>query len=1473
MFRRFPPSSARSTAALALALLAGGACLLAPSRAAAVAVAVGTNGISVSSSNAGASWNSPNTINAGVSFAGVWMTSDANGVAVGNGNSIYRTTSGGTNWSLVSSPITTTYNDVMFPTAATGYIAATNGQVLKSTNSGTSWTAQSTGAVGSLLAIHFVSATQGCAVGINGAITRTTNGGTSWIDETTGASTLNDVFFFDANNGWAVGNGGTILRSTNGGDTWAAVTSGTTIDIAAVWFTSATLGFVCGGDRVLRRTTNGGTSWSAVTLPTTQVQSGLFDLMFADPDTGVVVGSGVSAYRTIDGGTTWTVANPDPTANEVLQAVHLGRPPGPPPQITVNVNAIPAGRSFRVDGQTFTSAQVFTWDAGSSHQLEGVTPQTISAGERYVFLAWSGGSTSTGSSITVTPATGTSFTANYQRQFLLTMNTETGGTVTPTAWRNAGSVVQIAATEGTGYDFDGWVGSGSGSYTGTNNPASVTMNGPITQAGNFVPVAITLTFQTNPTGRNVIVDGTTWTTPYVLQTTADISHTLGVPSPQGEAGGTRLAFQSWSDGGAQSHTIDPLVSTTYTSTFKTQHFLDVVLNPVTGGTMAPGDGWHDAGASVTLTPTANLGYAYYLMSGSGSGSFTGLSDDATPRVTMNGPITQTAYFSNATMRTVTLVANPPGPDLMVGTVDAGSNKRFVWPSGQSLQISAPSTQVALASVKRWQWTRWSQGGARTQTVTPTANVTYTAHFDVQFELEMLAEPGGTTSPSVGESWVDSNTVVTITALPDANHSFMSWSGTGSSAYSGSNNPAQFTIRGKVNELARFDLLPFVTLDPSIAGRSFVAGEPETIRWDANFASTTPCQLQYKWSLASTWISIGSATPQTKMLVWTPPDAPQTSLQMRLLWPVNVASGDTLAGTFRICDPYFAAATAITGLGAGVRANDIAAGDMNGDGVADLVFGLGTPLVAVRTGLAGAPGVGTGGFNPATTAPTGALGVANLELGDLDRDGRLDVVASIIATNDLRRWAGNGDGTLDPPVVVDVNGQLADFALADVTEDGVLDIVGVGVGVAGRLCVSRANTTNGVFTGTFTPLPDVPTIDNPEAIQLADLNRDGILDVVVLGETPDRLAVHFGAQGPRPGSGSFGAPRTADVAGALNGVELADFDGNGRLDALVIDFGGGPQVALADFGARGENGLLFARRDTVTTDGPFQMAQVGDFDRDGHVDIAFARRTLGGARLYRGIGDGSFEFMTAQASGAAALDEMLVHDLVEDGRADLLLIPEDAAMTLRVGDLAACGGSAGAVFLDAPDAAGLAFPIGAEMPIAWRRFQSAEAVDLELSRDSGQTWESIARNVVHSPVSWTVTPPATEGGMVRVRPTNGSHLSDRSTNKFAILAPSVDVPGGETVPTIAAFAAPWPNPGRGSTHFRLALPHDAVPHVALYDVAGRRIRLLHEGALPAGDHALAWDGRDDGGREVGAGVYFARAGWEGFRAERRVVRLD
>lgn len=61
-------------------------------------------------------------------------------------------------------------------------------------------------------------------------------------------------------------------------------------------------------------------------------------------------------------------------------------------------------------------------------------------------------------------------------------------------------------------------------------------------------------------------------------------------------------------------------------------------------------------------------------------------------------------------------------------------------------------------------------------------------------------------------------------------------------------------------------------------------------------------------------------------------------------------------------------------------------------------------------------------------------------------------------------------------------------------------------------------------------------------------------------------------------------------------------------------------------------------------------------------------------------------------------------------------------------------------------------------------------------------------------------------------------------------------------------------------------------VAVYDLAGRMVRLLLDDRQPAGLHDVAWDGRREGGTQVPAGVYVVRAAVEGRTVSRAIVRV-
>src|SRR5439155_469583 len=85
--------------------------------------------------------------------------------------------------------------------------------------------------------------------------------------------------------------------------------------------------------------------------------------------------------------------------------------------------------------------------------------------------------------------------------------------------------------------------------------------------------------------------------------------------------------------------------------------------------------------------------------------------------------------------------------------------------------------------------------------------------------------------------------------------------------------------------------------------------------------------------------------------------------------------------------------------------------------------------------------------------------------------------------------------------------------------------------------------------------------------------------------------------------------------------------------------------------------------------------------------------------------------------------------------------------------------------------------------------------------------------------------------------------------------------------------PYPLPARGAVHFDFSLEEDATVTLAFYDVRGRRVRDLVPGlAMRAGSHAATWDGRDDHGRRLGPGVYFARLTLSGSSLVRRVAAL-
>jgi hypothetical protein len=88
----------------------------------------------------------------------------------------------------------------------------------------------------------------------------------------------------------------------------------------------------------------------------------------------------------------------------------------------------------------------------------------------------------------------------------------------------------------------------------------------------------------------------------------------------------------------------------------------------------------------------------------------------------------------------------------------------------------------------------------------------------------------------------------------------------------------------------------------------------------------------------------------------------------------------------------------------------------------------------------------------------------------------------------------------------------------------------------------------------------------------------------------------------------------------------------------------------------------------------------------------------------------------------------------------------------------------------------------------------------------------------------------------------------------------------------SLAVPSPSPFRRSTTIRFTLAAAAHVRLAVHDVAGRRVRRLVEAVLPAEDHHVVWDGRDEAGRRVAGGTYFLELSTDGVTYGRKVVFL-
>jgi hypothetical protein len=256
--------------------------------------------------------------------------------------------------------------------------------------------------------------------------------------------------------------------------------------------------------------------------------------------------------------------------------------------------------------------------------------------------------------------------------------------------------------------------------------------------------------------------------------------------------------------------------------------------------------------------------------------------------------------------------------------------------------------------------------------------------------------------------------------------------------------------------------------------------------------------------------------------------------------VLLGNGD---GTFKVPKSYPSA------YGTGV----VAVADVNGDGKPDLlVAGLTNPDLTggVVTVLLGN---GDGSFGAGQSYDAGAQRAFSLAVGDVNEDGKLDV---LVLGGLVGVLLGNGDGTFQAAQTYPSGGVAASsIAIADLNGDGKSDVVVTNHYCSDPGCPTPTSVVGvllGNGDGTFQPSHVYSTgASLAESVAVADVNGDGNPDLIVAHSSPgstygSAVAVLLGN-----GDGTYQAPLRFYSGGksALS-IAVADINGDGKPDLLV-----------------------------------------------------------------------------------------------------------------------------------------------------------------------------------------------------------------------------------------------------------------------------------------------------------------------------------
>jgi hypothetical protein len=386
------------------------------------------------------------------------------------------------------------------------------------------------------------------------------------------------------------------------------------------------------------------------------------------------------------------------------------------------------------------------------------------------------------------------------------------------------------------------------------------------------------------------------------------------------------------------------------------------------------------------------------------------------------------------------------------------------------------------------------------------------------------------------------------------------------------------------------------------------------------------------------------------------------------------------------------------------------------------------------------------------------GTVDMSIGDVDRDGNQDILVANDVTNVISIHFGNGDATFtsNPDDTIQLANSPNSIELFDVNRDGALDIL---------LTMENPHEVKifpGNGDGSFTDTGTAVSVESPpSSVTAAKFDADNILDLAVAHGDTGAISIFAGY-----GDGDFEVlPIHSEVTGGHIGELLAlDMDIDGKIDLAASHDNGSAFITMLMNDGFG----LFSRYTYPTVLDSHRGMAVGDFTGDGAIDIALASAIWDSIIILIGIPDaeagGLFSYPAIFEAGTEPAD-IISGDFNFDGMPDLIALNSGSQDITRFDGLINSGINTD-ITIVYPNG-GEELYIGRNKELTWLKGEGVVVMDLQISRDSGITWETITHNCAGDGYKWRVCGPATDSALFRIYDATVPTRTDTSDASFLI----------------------------------------------------------------------------------------------------------